>query len=82
MVINMKKLLCILLSVVLIAGTGVISANAVVNPDTHRASITARLQEELDDTSTDTVQIIFYLYDYTSYWDMEVYNLVNEKYNL
>lgn len=78
----MKKLLCILLSVVLIAGTGVISANAAVNPDTHMASITARLRDELDDTSTDTVQIIFYLYDYTSYWDMEVYNLVNEKYNL
>lgn len=78
----MKKLLCILLSVVLIAGTGVISANAAVNPDTHMASITARLRDELDDTSTDTVQIIFYLYDYTSYWDMEVSNLVNEKYNL
>ena len=70
------------MSVVLIAGTGVISANAMVDPDTHMASISARLQEELADASTDTVQMTFYLYDYTSMWDMEVYETVYEKYNV
>ena len=30
----------------------------------------------------DTVQMIFYLYDYTSMWDMEVYETVYEKYNV
>ncbi len=78
----MKKLLCILLSVILITGTGVISANAIVNPDTHMASISARLQDELADSSTDTVQMVFYLYDYTSYWEMNVDKIVNEKYNV
>ena len=76
----MKKLLCILLSVVLIAGTGVISANAAVNPDTHMASITARLRDELDDTSTDTVQIIFYLYDYSPMWERGIDETLDEKY--
>lgn len=76
----MKKILCILMSVVLIAGTGVISANAVVSPDTHMASMSAQLQEELADTSTDTVQVIFYLYDYTAFWEMEAWEFAEEKF--
>ena len=81
MVINMKKLLCILLSAILIAGTGVISANAVVNPDTHRAEMTSRLREELLDDSTDTVQVIFFLYDYSPMWEDGIYSKVFEEFD-
>lgn len=77
----MKKIICILLSITLIIGSGVISANAMVNPDTHMASMTARLQEELLDDSTDTVQVIFFLYDYSPMWEDYIYELVYEKYD-
>ncbi len=74
----MKKLLSIILTAAIIICTCAFSAGAVVAPDSHMADISARLQEELADGSTDTVQMIFYLYDYSLMW--EPYDYVSDNY--
>ena len=76
----MKKLLCVLLTAAIITCTCAFSAGAVVSPDTHMADISARLQEELADGSTDTVEIALNLYDYSGLWERDIFETVESQY--